>query len=165
MYRGPYSEAVERSLITLKALTYRPSGGIVAAPTTSLPECLGEPLNWDYRYCWIRDATLTLSALIEAGYTEEVIAWKQWLLRAIGRDASQVQIMYGIAGERHIAGWEVPWLTGYEHSTPVRIGNAAQSQKQNDIYGEIAAALSTRAQPGSLATPRSSSCNKLSPNT
>lgn len=141
MYRGPYSEAVERSLITLKALTYRPSGGIVAAPTTSLPECLGEPLNWDYRYCWIRDATLTLSALIEAGYTEEVIAWKQWLLRAIGRDASQVQIMYGIAGERHIAGWEVPWLTGYEHSTPVRIGNAAQSQKQNDIYGEIAAAL------------------------
>ncbi len=140
-YRGPYAEAVERSLITLKAMTFRPSGGIVAAPTTSLPEQLGGALNWDYRYCWIRDATLTLSALLEAGYTEEVIAWKEWLLRAVGQDATQVQIMYGIGGERHISDWQIAWLTGYEGSSPVRIGNAAQKQTQQDIYGEIAQAL------------------------
>lgn len=140
-YQGNYGEAVERSLITLKALTYRPSGGIVAAPTTSLPERIGGPLNWDYRYCWIRDATLAVNALVEAGYTEEVVAWKQWLIRAIGQDASQVQIMYGLGGQRHIQEWEISWLSGYEGSRPVRAGNVAQEQVQQDIYGEIAAAL------------------------
>lgn len=140
-YKGPYRETVERSLITLKAMTYRPTGGIVAAVTTSLPERLGGPLNWDYRFCWIRDATLTLSALLDAGYSEEVIAWKKWLIRVVGPDVSQVQIMYGIRGERNFAEAEVAWLTGYADSAPVRKGNAAEKQIQQDIYGEIAAAL------------------------
>ena len=153
-YAGVYKEAVERSLIVLKAMTYRPSGGIIAAPTTSLPERIGGSLNWDYRYCWIRDATLTLSALLEAGYSEEVIAWKQWLLRAVGQDATQVQIMYGITGERHIADWEVAWLPGYEGSSPVRVGNAAQSQIQHDIYGEIAAALFHSREAGIPCDPQ-----------
>jgi GH15 family glucan-1,4-alpha-glucosidase len=152
-YKGPYSEAVERSLITLKAMTYRPSGGIVAAVTTSLPERLGGPLNWDYRFCWIRDATLTLSALLEAGYTEEVIAWKKWLIRAIGPDASQVQIMYGITGERSLAETEIDWLPGYAASAPVRVGNAAQKQIQQDIYGEIAAALFHAREAGIAPEP------------
>jgi len=147
-YKGPYREAVERSLITLKAMTYRPSGGIVAAVTTSLPERIGGALNWDYRFCWIRDATLTLSALLDAGYTEEVIAWKKWLIRAIGPDASQVQIMYGISGERNLPVTEISWLPGYGRSAPVRVGNAAQKQIQQDIYGEIAAALSQAREAG-----------------
>jgi GH15 family glucan-1,4-alpha-glucosidase len=140
-YRGRYGDAVERSLITLKALTYRPSGGIVAAPTTSLPERVGGPLNWDYRYCWIRDASFAVSALVAAGYTEEVVAWKKWLVRAIGRDTPNVQIMYGISGKRDLGDWEVPWLPGYLGSSPVRVGNAAAEQLQQDIYGEIAQAF------------------------
>jgi GH15 family glucan-1,4-alpha-glucosidase len=147
-YKGPYSEAVERSFITLKAMIYRPSGGIVAAMTTSLPERLGGPLNWDYRYCWIRDATLTLSALLDSGHTEEIAAWKKWLIAAIGPDASEVQIMYGIKGERSLAERNIPWLPGYEKSTPVRVGNAAQTQIQQDIYGEIAMAFFHARQAG-----------------
>lgn len=140
-YRGPHSEAVERSLITLKALTYRPSGGMVAAPTTSLPERVGGPLNWDYRYCWIRDASFAVSTLIATGYQEEVQEWKKWLVRAVGRDTPNVQIMYGISGKRHLGNWEVAWLPGYEGSSPVRVGNAAAKQLQQDIYGEIAQAF------------------------
>ena len=140
-YQGTWSNAVERSLITLKALTYRPSGGIVAAPTTSLPERIGGPLNWDYRYCWLRDASLTLAAMTDAGFHEDAIHWKQWLLRAVGRDASQVQIMYGLSGERQIVEWEADWLPGYQKSSPVLIGNAAVKQTQQGIYGEIAHAL------------------------
>ncbi|HEX7362468.1 MAG TPA: glycoside hydrolase family 15 protein [Bryobacteraceae bacterium] len=140
-YRGPWMDAVERSLITLKALTYRPSGGIVAAITTSLPERIGGPLNWDYRYCWLRDASLAMAAMTDAGFQEDVVHWKQWLLRAIGRDASQVQILYGLSGERQILEWEAEWLAGYEKSRPVHIGNAAVKQTQQGIYGEIAHAL------------------------
>ncbi len=136
-----YAEAVERSLITLKALTYRPTGGIVAAPTTSLPERIGEPRNWDYRYCWLRDATFTLLALMNAGYFEEAGAWRDWLLRAAAGSANQVQIMYGIRGERGLMEWDVDWLCGYDGSKPVRIGNAASEQLQLDVYGEVADAL------------------------
>ena len=136
-----YGEAVERSLITLKALTYRPTGGIVAAPTTSLPEQIGGQRNWDYRYCWLRDATFTLLALMNAGYFEEANAWRDWLLRAAAGSAEQVQIMYGIRGERNLMEWEVDWLDGYEGSKPVRVGNAASAQLQLDVYGEVADAL------------------------
>jgi GH15 family glucan-1,4-alpha-glucosidase len=140
-YQGPYRDLVERSLITLKALTYRPTGGIVAAVTTSLPEQLGGPRNWDYRYCWLRDATFTLQAFMHGGYYEEAKAWQQWLLRAIAGSPDQVQIMYGIAGERYLPERELTWLPGYEDSKPVRIGNAASEQLQLDIYGEVLGAF------------------------
>ncbi|WP_119300884.1 glycoside hydrolase family 15 protein [Dongia deserti] len=140
-YGGPWSEAVQRSLITLKALTYRPTGGIVAAPTTSLPEKLGGVRNWDYRYCWLRDATLTLIALMQTGYYEEAQEWRRWLLRAVAGTPEQMQIMYGIGGERRLPEWEIPWLPGYENSKPVRIGNAAADQLQLDVYGEVMDAL------------------------
>ncbi len=136
-----YDEAVTRSLITLKALTYRPTGGIVAAPTTSLPEQLTGQRNWDYRFCWLRDTTFTLLALMNSGHVEEGLAWRDWLIRAIAGSPEQVQIMYGIAGERRLTEWEVPWLGGYEGAKPVRIGNAAADQLQLDIYGEIMDAI------------------------
>jgi GH15 family glucan-1,4-alpha-glucosidase len=140
-YRGEWREPVMRSLVTLKALTYRPTGGIVAAPTTSLPEQPGGPRNWDYRYCWLRDATLTLLALMDAGYIEEAQAWREWLLRAVAGHPADLQIMYGLAGERHLMEWEVPWLQGYEQSLPVRVGNAAYGQLQIDVFGEVLDAL------------------------
>jgi GH15 family glucan-1,4-alpha-glucosidase len=133
----PWNEAVTRSLITLKALTFGPTGGIVAAPTTSLPEQLGGPRNWDYRFCWLRDSTMTLLALMNAGYYDEAGLWRDWLLRAVAGSPDQVQIMYGIAGERRLTEWELPWLPGYEGSTPVRVGNAAHSQLQLDVLGEL----------------------------
>ena len=136
-YTGPHEAAVERSLITLKALTYGPTGGIVAAPTTSLPEMIGGVRNWDYRYCWLRDATFTLEAFLSAGYIEEAAAWRDWLLRAVAGDPSDLQILYGAAGERRIAEYELPWLPGYEGSLPVRVGNAAADQLQLDVYGEV----------------------------
>jgi GH15 family glucan-1,4-alpha-glucosidase len=138
---GEWSEAVRRSLITLKALIYAPTGGIVAAPTTSLPERLGGTRNWDYRFCWLRDATLTLLALMDAGYYEEAQAWRAWLLRAIAGAPAQMQIMYGVGGERRLTEWAVGWLPGYENSAPVRIGNAAHTQLQLDVYGEVMDAL------------------------
>jgi GH15 family glucan-1,4-alpha-glucosidase len=134
---GEWSNAVRRSAITLKALTYGPTGGIVAAPTTSLPEWMGGQRNWDYRYCWLRDATLTLLGSMNAGYYEEAQAWREWLLRAVAGSAGQLQIMYGIGGERRLTEWVADWLPGYENSTPVRIGNAAHSQLQLDVFGEI----------------------------
>jgi GH15 family glucan-1,4-alpha-glucosidase len=141
-YQGIYREAVIRSLITLKALTFQPTGGIVAAATTSLPEDLGGVRNWDYRYCWLRDATITLEALLRTGYTDEASAWRAWLARAVAGDPGDVQIMYGVAGERRLDEWEADWLPGYGNSAPVRIGNAAVNQRQLDVYGEVIDALS-----------------------
>ncbi|WP_447979795.1 glycoside hydrolase family 15 protein [Candidatus Nitrospira bockiana] len=140
-YDGQWEEPVHRSLITLKALTYAPTGGIVAAATTSLPEMIGGPRNWDYRYCWVRDATFTLYALMLAGYTEEAKAWREWLLRAAAGRPSELQIMYGAAGERRLTELELDWLPGYEASRPVRIGNKAVNQFQLDVYGEIMDAM------------------------
>jgi len=134
---GEWTEAVRRSLITLKALTYSPTGGIVAAPTTSLPEQLGGSRNWDYRFCWLRDAAMTLRALIDAGYRDEAVAWRDWLLRAAAGSPGQLQIMYGLSGERRLTEWEVPWLPGYEGARPVRIGNAAHGQLQLDVFGQL----------------------------
>ncbi len=133
---GEWSDAVRRSVITLKALTYGPTGGIVAAPTTSLPEQLGGERNWDYRYCWLRDATLTLLTVMHAGYYEEAQSWREWLLRAVAGSPEQLQIMYGIGGERRLIEWVADWLPGYEQSAPVRIGNAAHTQRQLDVFGE-----------------------------
>jgi GH15 family glucan-1,4-alpha-glucosidase len=139
--QGEWAEAVTRSLITLKALTYAPTGGIVAAPTTSLPEQIGGPRNWDYRFCWLRDATLTLLALMNAGYYDEAVAWRDWLLRAAAGAPAQLQIMYGLGGERRLTEYEVPWLPGYDTSRPVRVGNAAHGQLQLDVFGEVMDAL------------------------
>jgi GH15 family glucan-1,4-alpha-glucosidase len=140
-FEGPWREAVVRSLITLTSLIYAPTGGIVAAATTSLPELIGGVRNWDYRFCWLRDATFTLLALMNAGYFDEAEAWRGWLVRALAGSPDQAQIMYGVGGERRLIEWELGWLPGYENSAPVRIGNAAANQLQIDVYGEIADAL------------------------
>ncbi len=148
-HHGDYHDEIHQSLLVLKALTYAPTGGLVAAPTTSLPEWLGGVRNWDYRFCWLRDATLTLLAMLNAGYRDEAVMWRSWLLRAVAGDPADVQIMYGVAGERRLEERELAWLPGYESSTPVRVGNAASEQLQLDVYGEVLDALyQTRAHGG-----------------
>ena len=136
-YQGEWREQVLRSLITLRAMIYQPTGGIVAAATTSLPEKIGGVRNWDYRYCWLRDATLTLKSLLSGGYHDEARAWRDWLLRAVAGKPSQIRIMYGASGERRLNEWEVPWLAGYQSSKPVRVGNGASQQVQLDVFGEV----------------------------
>ncbi|HYG88228.1 MAG TPA: glycoside hydrolase family 15 protein [Azospirillum sp.] len=147
-YKGPWRDAVERSLITLKGLTYEPTGGIAAAATTSLPEWPGGTRNWDYRYCWLRDATFTLYALLTAGYREEAVAWRNWLMRTVAGKPSQLQIMYGLAGERRLDEWELPWLSGFEASRPVRVGNGAHRQFQLDVFGEVLDCFHTARRSG-----------------
>ena len=146
--RGEWREATMRSLITLKALTYGPTGGIVAAPTTSLPERLGGVRNWDYRYCWLRDATFTLYALLISGFREEAKAWREWLLRTVAGEPSTLQVLYGLAGERRITEYEIPWLAGHAGSRPVRIGNLAHEQHQWDVYGEVMDVLNLAREHG-----------------
>jgi GH15 family glucan-1,4-alpha-glucosidase len=152
-YRGRWRDAVMRSLLTLKALTFRDTGGIVAAPTTSLPEQIGGNRNWDYRFCWLRDATLTLLALMQAGYYDEAHAWRDWLHRSVAGSPDQLQIMYGIGGERRLTEVRLPWLPGYAGSQPVRVGNAASDQLQLDVYGEVMNALHHARDAGLAAVP------------
>src|SRR5439155_2415188 len=147
-YDGEWREAVLRSLITLKALTYAPTGALVAAPTTSLPEWPGGVRNWDYRYCWLRDATFTLYALTIGGYVGEARAWREWLVRAVAGSPAQVQVVYGIGGERLLPEWELSWLPGYGGASPVRVGNAASAQFQVDVYGEVLDALHSARRVG-----------------
>jgi GH15 family glucan-1,4-alpha-glucosidase len=152
--KGPRGDAVRRSLVTLKGLTYRPTGGIVAAVTTSLPERIGGERNWDYRYCWLRDATFTLLAFMNAGYREEATDWQNWLMRAIAGSPEQMQTLYGVAGERRLDEWRLPWLKGFAGSRPVRIGNAAATQLQLDIYGELADVMTQGRKGGLEPAPR-----------